>query len=103
MHKKIVRAVLMTSLTLGVASGLFVGPSYAQGTKIAVESLTVYVDGATCPRDSGEPLLTTAGALLGVASWRTQGACGTGLSAFTRVEPRAAWVQDIRGRRRVDR
>lgn len=58
----------------------------------AVESLAIYVDGVTCAGDSGGPLLDRQGSLLGVASWRTEGECGTGTSVFTRTDAHHEWM-----------
>jgi secreted trypsin-like serine protease len=58
----------------------------------AVESVSLYTEGVTCGGDSGGPLLAEDGTILGVASWRTSGACGTGVSVFTRVDAYAAWI-----------
>ena len=61
----------------------------------ATQPRSIYVDGVTCPGDSGGPLLTTDGELLGVASWRTLGTCGTGLSVFTRLDAHRAWMDAV--------
>ena len=58
----------------------------------AVEAAQVFTEGVTCPGDSGGPLFDASHHLIGIASWRTPGACGTGTSVFTRVSAHHAWI-----------
>jgi secreted trypsin-like serine protease len=58
----------------------------------AVESGSIYTEGVTCWGDSGGPLLAADGKVMGVASWRTIGECGTGVSVFARVDAHADWI-----------
>lgn len=65
----------------------------AQTQLRTIESSQLYTRGLTCPGDSGGPLLDTSGEVIGVASWRTEGDCPRGISAFTRVEHHADWLK----------
>lgn len=62
----------------------------------AVRNKSIYTKGVTRPGQSGSPLLSEDGAVIGIASWRS-GRTGTGgLSAFTPVDPLRAWMRCVR-------
>ena len=56
------------------------------------EAAQIFTEGVTCQGDSGGPLLDASHHLVGIASWRTPGACGTGTSVFTRVSAHRTWI-----------
>ena len=59
---------------------------------LSIEERQVFTTGLTCQGDSGGPLFDAQRRVVGVASWRTPGACGTGTSVFTRVSAHRGWI-----------
>lgn len=57
----------------------------------------IITESVTCDGDSGGPLLTEDGSVVGVASWRSTGPCTSGRSVFTRVEPHLDWIESTIG------
>jgi secreted trypsin-like serine protease len=68
----------------------------------AMERDQIFTAPVTCDGDSGGPLFDDRGAIVGVASWRTPGRCGTGASVFTRTLPHLAWIRSVTSEGRSD-
>ena len=77
---------------VGQASFAIVSGQLQPAPLRAVEAAQIFTEGVTCAGDSGGPLLDASHDLVGIASWRTPGACGTGTSVFTRVSTHRAWI-----------
>ncbi len=58
-----------------------------------LEPQEILTEAVTRPGDSGGPLFSELGALIGIASWRTTGAQGPGRSVFTRIDAHRSWIK----------
>ena len=63
---------------------------------VSLDDGTIFTSAITCIGDSGSPLLNQQNQVVGLASWRTEPDCNSGLSVFTRLDQYQTWIQQLK-------
>jgi len=72
------------------------GTLRARSTRVVSRSAQeIFTEPVTCDGDSGAGLVSPAGELLGIASYRSQSSCGRGTSVFSRTDPQWPWIARV--------